>query len=410
MQDTPAANRPHIAVFGRRNAGKSSLINALTNQELALVSEIPGTTADPVYKKMELLPLGPVVMIDTAGIDDTGSLGELRIKKTREVMRRSDLALLVVDPESGLGEPEIGLEKKLSERNIPVLFVINKMDQVEKPDLDQIKEKIEEKFAAEIVQVSARKEEKIENLRDKIADILGEKKEEPVIIGDLISSGDKVILVTPIDDSAPKGRLILPQVQTIRDIIDHKGIAIVSQVEELKKSLNSLQQDPDLVVTDSQAFKQVDKIVPTHIQLTGFSILFARYKGDLEIYLKGIKRLDQLNKKDEILVAEGCTHRRQDEDIGRVKIPNWLQEKVDGELKFEFSSGREYPANLTQFDLIIHCGGCMLNYKEMLSRLQEAEAAGVPIINYGMTIAYLHGILDRALKPFPAIFKLWQTD
>ncbi len=408
MQETSRGNRPHIAVFGRRNVGKSSLINVLTNQELALVSEVPGTTADPVYKNMELLPVGPVVMIDTAGIDDSGSLGELRVKKTHEVIRRADLAIIVIDPNTGIGQYENKLLQKLKKKNIPSIFVINKIDNIDQSMVDKKVHKIEEEFKSEPVIVSAKQEKGIENLRDKIAEAIPEDFEEPTIIGDLINEKDIVVLVTPIDSAAPKGRLILPQVQTIRDVIDHKGIAAVTKEDELKETLNSLKNRPKLVVTDSQAFKKVDKEVPDDILMTSFSVLFARFKGDMEIYLNGIKKLEKLKESDKVLVAEACTHRRQNEDIGTVKIPNWLRNSVGDRLEFDFVSGREYPKDLDKYDLIIHCGGCMLNRKEMLSRLREAESAEIPIVNYGMTIAQVHGILDRALKPLPYIYKLWQ--
>ncbi len=410
MQETPGANRPHIAVFGRRNVGKSSLINALTNQNLALVSEVPGTTTDPVYKNMELLPIGPIVMIDTAGIDDTGSLGELRVKKTHEVIRRADLAVMVVCPKIGIGEFENELYYKLSNNNIPIVFTINKVDVIDEQSINKMQDMIKCKFKAQSVIVSAREKRGIENLRDRIAEDIPLEFEEPFIIGDLIEPGDIVVLVTPIDLAAPKGRLILPQVQTIRDILDHDGIATISKESELKDTLNSLSKKPQLVVTDSQVFKKVDEDVPEDILMTSFSILFARYKGDMGIYLNGIKKLNKLTTEDKILVAEACTHRRQIDDIGTVKIPRWLKEKVGEDLQFSFVSGREYPDNLDKYDLIIHCAGCMLNRKEMISRLKEAQVSGIPIVNYGMTIAYVHGILDRALKPFPAIYNIWQNE
>ncbi|MFW6308750.1 MAG: [FeFe] hydrogenase H-cluster maturation GTPase HydF [bacterium] len=405
MQETPQANRPHIAVLGRRNVGKSSLINALTNQKLALVSDVPGTTADPVYKSMELLPLGPVVMIDTAGIDDTGSLGELRVKKTHEVLRRADLAVMVITPDSGVTNYELDLYEQLTDHDIPVVFALNKLDQAQESTVQEAKKEIQDKFRVEAVAVSAQKNEGIEDLREKITQKMPRDFEEPYIIGDLIEPQDIVVLVTPIDAAAPKGRLILPQVQTIRDILDHEGIATVSKEGELKQTLKSLENAPRIVVTDSQAFGEVSRIVPQDILLTSFSILFARYKGDMEIYLQGVKKLEKLTSEDKVLIAEACTHRRQDEDIGTVKIPNWLREKVGQGLEFDFTSGREYPDNLNDYDLVIHCGGCMLNRKEIISRLQEARASGVPIINYGMTIAQVHGILDRALKPFPHIYR-----
>lgn len=406
MQETPKANRPHIGIFGRRNAGKSSLINALTNQELALVSDVAGTTTDPVYKAMELLPLGPVVMIDTAGIDDRGTLGELRVKKTMEVIRKTDLAILVIDPATGVGDFERGLFNRLREKNIAIVVTINKVDSY-KNKLAELRKKIEREFGIEPVPVSALNNEGIEELRDTIVRKAPLDYEEPYIIGDLIKPGDTVVLVTPIDLAAPKGRLILPQVQTIRDVLDHDGIAIVTKERELKMTLRNLKEKPRIVVTDSQAFMKVDADVPDDILLTSFSILFARYKGDLGIFLEGAKKLEELKPGDRVLIAEACTHRRQADDIGTVKIPRWLRLKVGNELQFDHVSGLEYPENLGDYDLILHCGGCMLNRREVISRLEKARRAGIPVINYGMAIAQLHGILDRALKPFPEIHALW---
>ncbi|MDI3547230.1 MAG: hypothetical protein PWR10_882 [Halanaerobiales bacterium] len=406
MQETPKANRPHIGIFGRRNAGKSSLINALTNQELALVSDVAGTTTDPVYKAMELLPLGPVVMIDTAGIDDRGTLGELRVKKTMEVICKTDLAILVIDPATGVGDFERGLFNRLREKNIAIVVTINKVD-LYKNKLAELRKKIEREFGIEPVPVSALNNEGIEELRDTIVRKAPLDYEEPYIIGDLIKPGDTVVLVTPIDLAAPKGRLILPQVQTIRDVLDHDGIAIVTKERELKMTLRNLKEKPRIVVTDSQAFMKVDADVPDDILLTSFSILFARYKGDLGIFLEGAKKLEELKPGDRVLIAEACTHRRQADDIGTVKIPRWLRLKVGNELQFEHVSGLEYPENLGDYDLILHCGGCMLNRREVISRLEKARRAGIPVINYGMAIAQLHGILDRALKPFPEIHALW---
>lgn len=409
MQSTPRANRPHIAVFGRRNVGKSSLINSLTNQELALVSEIAGTTTDPVYKSMELLPLGPVVMIDTAGIDDSGSLGELRVKKTMEVIRKTDFALLVIDPEQGIGAYEKELVERLKNQKTKYLVVINKRDLYEGKTVDsEIFNEVKSNLGDEIVAVSALENKGIEDLRQKIAENVPVDFEEPFIVGDLIKPGDTVVLVTPIDLAAPKGRLILPQVQTIRDVLDHDGMAIVTKERELKLTLKNLKQKPRIVVTDSQAFMKVDADVPDDILMTSFSILFARYKGDLEIFLDGAVKLETLQPGDRVLIAEACTHRRQADDIGTVKIPRWLRQKVGNQLEFKHVSGREYPADLGDYDLILHCGGCMLNRKEVLARLQEARTAGVPAINYGMAIAGLYGILDRALQPFPYIYAQWQ--
>ncbi|MGM0499956.1 MAG: [FeFe] hydrogenase H-cluster maturation GTPase HydF [Bacillota bacterium] len=408
MQETPKGNRPHIGVFGRRNAGKSSLINSLTNQELALVSDVPGTTTDPVYKAMELQPLGPVIMIDTAGIDDSGQLGELRVKKTLEVIRKIDLAVLVIDPEHGIEDYEKDLINRFLKANTPVVPVINKIDL--NFDQDIIFNKIKTESKLDPVLVSTIADSGIEELRGEIVSRMPADTEESFIVGDLVNPGDTIVLVTPIDLAAPKGRLILPQVQTIRDILDHDGITMVCKERELKLTLDKLKEAPKLVITDSQAFMKVDADVPEDILLTGFSILFARYKGDLEIFLRGAKKLENLKAGDKILIAEACTHRRQADDIGTVKLPRWMRSRVGGDLEFDHVSGREYPENLTDYDLILHCGGCMLNKKEVISRLQEADNLGIPVINYGMAIAQLHGILDRALKPFASAYRMWMAE
>ena len=405
MQETPQANRLHIGVFGRRNVGKSSLINALTNQELALVSEIAGTTTDPVYKAMELLPVGPVVLVDTAGIDDSGSLGQLRVKKTIEVIRKIDLAILVIEPASGLGRFEQELFARLQQNKTRVVVVVNKVDLSVGKDLPG---EIETEFRIKPVLVSALEKSGIEELREELARTAPRDDQNVTIIGDLISPGDLVVLVTPIDSAAPKGRLILPQVQTLRDVIDHDGIAVVCKETELTATLNGLKDKPRIVVTDSQAFHQVAREVPPAILLTGFSILFARYKGDLRMLIEGVDRLASLQAGDKVLIAEACTHRRQADDIGTVKLPAWLKKRV-GRLDFTHVAGREYPADLASYDLVLHCGGCMVNRKEMLSRLKEAKAGGVPVVNYGMAIAYLHGILERALQPFPEYYQQWIT-
>lgn len=410
MQSTPRANRPHIAVFGRRNVGKSSLINKLTNQELALVSDIAGTTTDPVYKSMEMLPLGPVVFIDTAGIDDQGKLGELRVKKTMEVIRKTDIAVLVIDYKQGVGKFEKNLFGKLEANNIPIVSVINKSDQIEnREDINNknLNSSIKNMTGDEPLYISSKTGLGINKLRQLIFEKAPEIKEKEVIIGDLIQKEDIVVLVTPIDSAAPKGRLILPQVQTIRDVLDHDGITLVTKEDQLQAALVGLKQNPALVVTDSQAFAEVDAVVPDNILLTGFSILFARYKGDLNIFLKGAITMENLKADARILIAEACTHYRQHDDIGTVKLPRWLRKKFGDKLEFDHVAGREYPDNLTKYDLILHCGGCMLNRKEVISRVKEADRAGVPVINYGMAIAQLHGILDRALKPFAETYKIW---
>jgi [FeFe] hydrogenase H-cluster maturation GTPase HydF len=414
MNSTAKGDRPHIAVFGRRNVGKSSLINKLTNQNLALVSSQPGTTTDPVYKAMELLPIGPVMMIDTAGIDDQGELGEMRIKKTKEILRKTDLALLVISASQGIGEFEEELIKEFKARDIAYIIVINKIEILKnKKEINLLKDKINN-FTAEnnliIIEASAEEEIGIKKIRDALAERMPEDLSYDTIMGDLFDPGDVVVLVTPIDSAAPKGRLILPQVQTIRDILDNNGTALVTKKAEVSTEIDKLQKKPKIVVTDSQAFEKVSEAVAEDILMTGFSVLFARYKGDLNTFVQGAKAMEKLKAGDKVLVAEACTHRRQQDDIGTVKIPNWVHSKISPEIEFDHVSGREFPENLTDYDVILHCGSCMLNRKEVLSRLKEAENAGVPVINYGIGIAWLHGILDRALKPFPEALKLWQQD
>ncbi|MGM0548436.1 MAG: [FeFe] hydrogenase H-cluster maturation GTPase HydF [Bacillota bacterium] len=415
MNSTAKGDRPHIAVFGRRNVGKSSLINRLTNQDLALVSSQPGTTTDPVYKAMELLPIGPVMIIDTAGIDDQGELGAMRIKKTKEIMRKTDLALLVISAAQGAGDFERKLIKDFKEKNIPFLTILNKIDILKDLNSEQVELKSELKDFLlknnlEVIKVSSKKEINIDLIREKIAQKMPRDYSRDTIMGDLIEPGDLVVLVTPIDSAAPKGRLILPQVQTIRDVLDHQATALVTKKVDLETELAKLKTQAKIVVTDSQAFAEVSKTVPADILLTGFSVLFARYKGDLESFVQGAKKIKELKAGDKILIAESCTHRRQKDDIGTVKIPNWLRQKIEPELQFEHTAGRDFPADLSQYSLILQCGSCMLNRKELLSRLAEAEKAGIPIVNYGIAIAFLHGILDRALKPFPKALACWQKD
>jgi len=415
MNSTAKGDRPHIAVFGRRNVGKSSLINKLTNQNLALVSSQPGTTTDPVYKAMELLPVGPVMMIDTAGIDDQGELGEMRIKKTKEIMRKTDLALLVISAAQGAGEFEAELIREFKELEIPFITVLNKAELLQDKNKKQkltFKElgNFFENQQLEYIKASAEAETNIDLIREKIAEKMPADHSRNTIMGDLIEPGEIAVLVTPIDSAAPKGRLILPQVQTIRDILDHDATALVTKKEEVNTEINKLKKKPKIVVTDSQAFKTVSKAVPQDILMTGFSVLFARYKGDLKTFVKGAKAMEKLKAKDKVLVAEACTHRRQQDDIGTVKIPNWVHSKISSEIKFDHVSGREFPENLEEYSVILHCGSCMLNRREVLSRLKEAAEAGVPVINYGMGIAWLHGILDRALKPFPEALELWQQE
>ncbi|NPV93001.1 MAG: [FeFe] hydrogenase H-cluster maturation GTPase HydF [Firmicutes bacterium] len=396
MQDTPKANRLHIAIFGRRNAGKSSLINALTNQDIALVSEVPGTTTDPVYKAMEILPLGPCVIIDTAGLDDLGVLGELRVKKTREVLNQTDLALLVVDPTAGVDGFELELKEEIEAKKIPLVGVLNKSD-LGAADVKAF----ERALGIPLVEVSSVNRIGISRLKERIIQQAPVSFEEPQIVGDLVNPGDICLLVVPIDLAAPKGRLILPQVQTLRDLLDHDAIGMVVKERELREALDRLQGPPRLVVTDSQAFLKVAADTPDDVWMTSFSILFARYKGDLVELVKGARAIERLKPGDKVLISEACTHHVQADDIGRVQIPRWLRQYVGGELDFQWSSGIGYPENLEEFKLIVHCGACMINRRQMLYRIQQARDKGVPIVNYGVLLAFVHGILDRALKPFP---------
>ncbi|TWH46622.1 [FeFe] hydrogenase H-cluster maturation GTPase HydF [Sporomusa sp. KB1] len=399
MEETPKGSRLHIAIFGRRNAGKSSLINALTSQDIALVSNVPGTTTDPVYKAMEILPIGPVMIIDTAGIDDVGDLGALRVERTMQVLNKTDLAVIVIEPEDGVTNFEEELIKEIRKRNVPIAGVINKSDLMAvAPD----------KVAAwsdaldlPLLTISAKTGQGIEELKRMMIKLAPDDWEGPQLIGDLVSPGDTVVLVVPIDLAAPKGRLILPQVQTIRDLLDNDVCAVVVKERELKEALENLKNPPRLVVTDSQEFMKVGADTPPGVMLTSFSILLARHKGDLETLVAGAKAIESLQPGDKVLISEGCTHHRQADDIGKVKIPRWLRQAVGGELDFDWVSGGTFPADLAKYKLIVHCGACMLNRREMLYRLAMAREAGIPIVNYGLLIAQIHGILYRALAPFP---------
>lgn len=403
LNETPRGSRLHIAIFGRRNAGKSSLINALTNQDIAIVSSVPGTTTDPVYKSMEILPMGPVVIIDTAGIDDVGELGELRLKKTLGVLSKSDLIILVVDPGQGVGQYELDLISKAAGQGVPVVGVLNKIDI--NPDAKPAD--LENKLGLKVVPVSAINRQGIDNLVKEMIKSAPKEWTAPTIVGDLIKPGDTAVLVVPIDLAAPKGRIILPQVQTIRDILDNDAIALVVKEKELKKALAGLAKKPKIVITDSQAFQKVDADTPADILMTSFSILFARYKGNLETLVEGALAVDDLKPGDKVLIAEACTHHRVADDIGTVKIPRWLRQKAGGELEFNWSSGNYLPEDLGRYRLIVHCGACMINRKEMLHRIMQATSAGVPIVNYGVLIAKVMGILRRALTPFPEILQMF---
>lgn len=398
LNQTPSSERVHISIFGRRNAGKSSLINALTNQSLAIVSEVPGTTTDPVSKSMEILPIGPVIVTDTAGIDDVGELGKMRVEKTLRVLDSTDVAILIVESGTEPDEWEQDLVNKIKDRDIPLLICATKTDL--SPNHAPIRKWATERSAL-FLPVSSSTREGIEQLKAALGELSPAGISEPQIIGDLISGGDIVVLVVPIDKAAPKGRLILPQVMTIRDALDHDAIAVTVKERELHACLDSLARKPKLVITDSQAFLKVDADTPKEIQMTSFSILMARYRGDLAAFVAGAAAVDSLKIGDKVLISEGCTHHQQADDIGRVQIPRWLRQLVGGELEFGFSSGRDFPPDFTGYDLIVHCGGCMINRREVLYRQRVATEAGVPMTNYGVLLAKVHGILDRALEPFP---------
>lgn len=392
LNDTPSGERLHISFFGRRNAGKSSLVNAVTGQELSVVSDVRGTTTDPVTKAMELLPLGPVVIIDTPGIDDEGALGELRVKKTRQILNRTDIAVLVVDSTAGLSSAEDELLKIFSEKKLPFLIVYNKSDLREKTDC-----------AENEISVSAANGDNINELKEKLAVLVRKNNEEKHIIGDFLSEGDFAVLVTPIDEAAPKGRIILPQQQTIRDILDSGAIAVVTKESELAETLSKLGTKPKIVITDSQVFGMVSRIVPEDIPLTSFSILMARYKGFLDTAVKGAAAISSLSDGDTILISEGCTHHRQCGDIGSVKLPALLRKTTGKSLNIELSSGREFPDDLSRYSLVIHCGGCMLTEREVTYRRKSAEEQNVPFTNYGIAIACMNGILRRSIGIFPEL-------
>lgn len=399
LNNTPNADRVHIGIFGRRNAGKSSVINAVTGQNLAIVSDVLGTTTDPVYKAMEILPLGPVVLIDTPGLDDVGELGELRVQKAFQVLNKTDIALLVLDINSGFSKEEEKLLELVKAKNIPFVAVLNKTDIAKEDKIKEFEKLLKDKYNIEnVVSVSAEKKDGIFELKEKIASLNTEKEKSP-IISDLVCPGETAVLVVPIDESAPKGRLILPQQQTIRDLLDNNAMAAVTQVTTLAKTLESFKEPPKIVVTDSQAFKEVAKIVPESVPLTSFSILFARHKGELSTLVKGVKAMDNLRDGDTVLISEGCTHHRQCNDIGSVKIPNAVRKYTGKNLNFEFTSGGEFPLDLSKYSLIIHCGGCMLNEREMKYRIACANDAGIPMVNYGVLLAQVNGILNRSLEP-----------
>lgn len=396
LNSTPSAERIHIGIFGRRNAGKSSLINAITGQQLAVVSDTAGTTTDPVSKAMELLPLGPVMITDTAGIDDVGELGELRVKKSLEVLYKTDIALLVIDSNTQECEYDRQISEKLLKHSIPYIKVFTKCD------LSGACQKSTDNS----IFVDSVTGKNINELKELIAKALQPQDNNRKICGDLLCENDTVLLVIPIDSSAPKGRLILPQQQTIRDILESGAVSVVCRDTELKSALNSMSVKPKLVITDSQVFGKVSKEVPDDIMLTSFSILFARYKGNLKKNVEGVKALDTLSDGDVVLISEGCTHHRQCEDIGTVKIPAWVRKYTGKDISFEFTSGGTFPEDLSKYKMIIHCGACTLNEREMKYRLSLADEQNVPITNYGIAIAYMNGILKRSVKPFDEIYSL----
>ena len=395
LQDTPSSERVQIGFFGCRNAGKSSLVNAVTNQEMAVVSPVKGTTTDPVTKAMELLPLGPVLIIDTPGIDDEGGLGAQRVKRTKQILNRIDCAVLVVDSVAGKTKADEELLNLFQEKQIPFLVAYNKSD-LQMPVLSGENE----------VAVSALQKTGIEELKERIAALGKENQKERVLVRDLVKAEDLVVLVTPIDSSAPKGRLILPQQQTIRDLLEADAIPVVTKENTLKTTLESLAKKPAMVITDSQAFAQVSKDTPLDIPLTSFSILMARYKGFLEGAVQGVAAIETLQDGDKVLICEGCTHHRQCEDIGTVKIPRWLRQHTGKELELVHTSGKDFPEDLSPYRLVIHCGGCMLNEREVAYRQKCAADAGIPFTNYGIAIAYMTGILKRSIEIFPKLYTL----
>ena len=398
LNDTPSGERIHIGFFGVRNAGKSSLVNAVTGQALSVVSDVKGTTTDPVRKAMELLPLGPVVIIDTPGLDDKGELGEMRVKKAREILTKTDLAVLVTDAQIGPCAEDRELIALFQERKLPYVLAYNKADLLtERPALKENE-----------IYVSAITGENVNELKEKLGAFAKGLGNPRRVVSDLLSPGDAAVLVVPIDESAPKGRLILPQQQVMRDILDAHGTFLTCQPTELKQTLAALAKPPKLVITDSQAFGKVARDVPEEIWLTSFSILMARYKGNLPEQVKGAARLSKLKDGDRVLISEGCTHHRQCNDIGTVKLPRWIGDFSGAKIAFSFTSGGAFPEDLAEYSLVVHCGGCMLNEKEMRRRVAAAVHSGIPIVNYGVAIARMHGILQRSLEPFPEVLRLLQ--
>ncbi|MBM3243249.1 MAG: [FeFe] hydrogenase H-cluster maturation GTPase HydF [Candidatus Omnitrophica bacterium] len=395
MYKTPASNRLHIGIFGKRNTGKSSLINAITGQDTAIVSDTPGTTTDPVYKAMEILPIGPCMLIDTAGIDDEGLLGEERVKRTQKVLRKTDIGIIVVESETVIDKFEEDLVGLFKSKKLPYIFVLNKCELKGEAARGYLS-----KNKMPFIEVSAKLNKGIGELKEKIMDLAPLNWSPIPLIADVIEEKDLVVLVCPIDSAMPQGRLILPQVQVMRDILDRNAVAIVTKETELKDSLTALKSKPKLVITDSQVFETVRDILPEDYPLTSFSAVFARHKGDLSIFVEGVYAVDKLKDGDEILIAEACTHHVQPEDIGRTKIPTWLMDYTGKDLHYDVVAGGDFPEDLRRFKLVISCGGCMVNRREIMHRIEKAKAQGVPITNYGILMAYLSGILDRVISPF----------
>lgn len=411
LNQTPAAQRIHIGFFGRRNAGKSSLLNAVTGQELAVVSEVKGTTTDPVYKTMELLPLGPVMMVDTPGIDDEGELGKLRMEKSRQVLNKTDIAVLVIDGRTKETEEDRQMEALFREKKVPFVIVYHKVDLLTEAELQALRDlgQREKEHDDPVLFVSSKTRAGIQELKDCLASMNPETEKKDLLEG-LVKPGDLVVLVTPIDKAAPKGRLILPQQQTIRALLDHGCVCVVTRESELPETLRKIGWKPSLVITDSQVFGMVSAIVPEDRLLTSFSILFARYKGNLKQVIEGVRVLDQIRDGDKILISEGCTHHRQCNDIGTVKLPGWIQGYTGKKITFSYTSGTGFEEDLTPYKLIVHCGACMLNEREMKYRLACARNQKVAMTNYGILIAHIHGILKRSLAPFPDVAALLENE
>lgn len=408
MNTTPRANRFHIIVLGRRNVGKSSLINSIAGQKVSIVSDVAGTTTDPVQKAMEILPLGPVLFVDTAGIDDIGELGLLRVEKSFSELSKADMVLLVLNDSLAVEDYEEKILLEAKRLNLPLIVVINKIDE-NSYTKEQIQIVVEKLKDIPVLSVSSLTGVGIDELKEAMVEYAPVDFNDVPIVHDLLTKGDTVVLVTPIDSAAPKGRMILPQVQVIRDVLDGDCSLIVTKETELLEVLENLKLPPKMVITDSQVFGYVNSVLAKEIALTSFSILFARYKGNLATLVQGAKSISNLKPGDKVLMSEACTHHRQEDDIGTVKIPNWLNSHVGGQLDFNFTAGNDFASDLSQYKLIVHCGSCMINRKEMLTRIMKAKNAGIPIVNYGVAIAYMHGILKRVLSPFPELAKVLEN-